>query len=180
MVCVIPARGGSKRIPRKNIRDFHGKPIIAYPIQAARDSGLFDKVLVSTEDQEIALTAKKWGADVMWRPLHLTEDHVTDREVVAHLFSVIPVAILCYLYPTAALVSPSILRFALSRLHEEGAELVRVVCEDGRDAGAYWFSRRGAGEARVVSMDACQDIDTEGDWKEAERKYADSLSHQQR
>lgn len=180
MVCVIPARGGSKRISRKNIRDFYGKPIMAYPIQTARDSGLFDKILVSTEDQEIALTAKKWGADVMWRPLHLADDHVTDRQVVTYLFSVIPVDYMCYFYPTAVLVSASIIKFALACLHEEGAEICRVVCEDNRDAGAYWFSRHGDGEARVVSMDACQDIDTEADWKEAERKYADSLSYQQR
>ena len=61
-ICIIPARGGSKRIPRKNIKEFLGKPIIAYSIKAALDSGLFDEVMVSTDDVEIAYIAKKFGA----------------------------------------------------------------------------------------------------------------------
>ena len=63
-ICIIPARGGSKRIPRKNIKEFLGKPIIAYSIQAALDSGLFDEVMVSTDDLEIAELSKKYGASV--------------------------------------------------------------------------------------------------------------------
>ena len=63
-LCIIPARGGSKRIPRKNIKPFMGKPIIAYSIEAALNSGLFDEVMVSTDDEEIANVAKKFGASV--------------------------------------------------------------------------------------------------------------------
>lgn len=63
-VALIPARGGSKRIPRKNIKDFCGKPIIAYSIEAALRSGCFDKVVVSTDDEEIAAVAREYGADV--------------------------------------------------------------------------------------------------------------------
>ena len=63
-LCVIPARGGSKRIPRKNIKDFMGKPIIAYSIEAALNSGIFDEVMVSTDDQEIADVALEFGASV--------------------------------------------------------------------------------------------------------------------
>ncbi len=63
-IAIIPARGGSKRIPRKNIKDFNGKPIIAYSIEAALNSGCFDKVIVSTDDQEIADVAKQFGAEV--------------------------------------------------------------------------------------------------------------------
>lgn len=63
-ICIIPARGGSKRIPRKNVRDFLGKPIIAYSIEAALKSGLFEEVMVSTEDAEIAAIAKQYGASV--------------------------------------------------------------------------------------------------------------------
>ena len=63
-LAVIPARGGSKRIPRKNIKAFHGKPIMAYSIEAARNSGLFDEVMVSTDDEEIALIAERYGASV--------------------------------------------------------------------------------------------------------------------
>ena len=63
-LCIIPARGGSKRIHRKNIKDFHGKPIIVYSIEAALQSGLFDEVMVSTDDQEIAEIGKSHGAKV--------------------------------------------------------------------------------------------------------------------
>lgn len=63
-LAIITARGGSKRIPRKNIRDFCGKPIIAYSIQAAIDAGCFDEVMVSTDDHEIAKVERKWGASV--------------------------------------------------------------------------------------------------------------------
>jgi len=63
-ICIIPARGGSKRIPRKNIKEFRGKPVIAYSILAAIDSGLFDKIMVSTEDKQIAKIATQFGAEV--------------------------------------------------------------------------------------------------------------------
>lgn len=63
-VAIIPARGQSKRIPRKNIKDFHGQPLIAYSIKAALESNLFDKVIVTTDDEEIAKIAKEYGAEV--------------------------------------------------------------------------------------------------------------------
>ena len=63
-IAIITARGGSKRIPRKNIRDFNGKPIIAYSIEAALNSGMFEEVMVSTDDEEIAEISKKYGAKV--------------------------------------------------------------------------------------------------------------------
>lgn len=84
-LCVIPARGGSKRIPRKNIRDFCGKPMIAYAIQVAQDCNLFDRVVVSTEDEEIATTAKDLGGEVPFvRPAALADDFTGTNEVVAH------------------------------------------------------------------------------------------------
>ena len=66
-VAIIPARGGSKRIPRKNIRLFAGKPIITYSIAAAAESGLFDRIIVSTDDDEIALVARDYGAEAPFR-----------------------------------------------------------------------------------------------------------------
>jgi N-acylneuraminate cytidylyltransferase len=85
IVAVIPARGGSKRIPRKNIRQFAGKPMIAYSIDCALESGLFDRVIVSTEDEEISRVARAFGADVPFaRPLELAGDHIDTAEVVAH------------------------------------------------------------------------------------------------
>lgn len=80
-VAIIPARGGSKRLPRKNILPIQGRPMIAYPIQAAVECGLFEQVLVSTEDEEIALEASKYGAKVIHRPQHLAEDRATVAQV---------------------------------------------------------------------------------------------------
>lgn len=82
-LCIIPARGGSKRIPRKNIKPFMGKPIIAYSIEAAINSGLFDEVMVSTDDEEIANVAKKFGASVPFlRSAKTANDYVGLSDVI--------------------------------------------------------------------------------------------------
>lgn len=84
-VCVIPARGGSKRIPRKNVKLFNGRPLIAWTIAAARDSGVFDTVLVSTDDDEIASVAVEHGAEVPFRrPAELSHDHALTLPVAEH------------------------------------------------------------------------------------------------
>lgn len=84
VTAIIPARGGSKRIPRKNVRPFMGKPIIAYSIEAARASGLFERVLVSTDDDEIAQVAMRFGADGnIPRADYLAGDHATLGDVMA-------------------------------------------------------------------------------------------------
>jgi len=82
-IAVIPARGGSKRIPRKNIKLFHGIPIIAYAINSAWESGVFDEVIVSTEDYEIAEIAKNFGATIPWmRTKELSYDYATTLSVM--------------------------------------------------------------------------------------------------
>src|ERR1043166_4009111 len=81
-VCIIPARGGSKRIPRKNVLLLNGRPLLSYSIRAASDSGVFQKVIVSTEDPEIKKIAIAEGADVDDRPPHLAGDSVTKVQVV--------------------------------------------------------------------------------------------------
>lgn len=84
-IAIIPARGGSKRIPRKNIKEFCGKPMIAWSIQTAISSHLFDQIIVSTEDPEIAEVSKKWGAEVPFlRPSELANDYIGTTKVVAH------------------------------------------------------------------------------------------------
>ena len=84
-IAIIPARGGSKRIPKKNIKDFFGKPLIAYSIKVALDSKLFDKVIVSTDDENIAQIARKYGAEVPFiRPKELSDDFTGTGEVVDH------------------------------------------------------------------------------------------------
>ncbi len=82
-LCIIPARGGSKRIPRKNIKPFMGKPIIAYSIEAALESGLFDEVMVSTDDEEIATIARQYGAAVPFmRSEETSNDFATTADVL--------------------------------------------------------------------------------------------------
>jgi hypothetical protein len=87
-VAIIPARGGSKRIKRKNIKDFHGLPLIAYSIKAALESNLFEKVIVTTDDEEIAKIAKEYGAEVPFlRPKELSDDFTGTGDVVKHEFA---------------------------------------------------------------------------------------------
>ena len=110
-VAVIPARGGSKRIPRKNIKEFCGKPMIAWPIEVAKESGLFDHILVSTDDEEIAKVAKSCGAEVPFtRPADLSDDYTGTIEVIAHAVSWMheqgwkPEAVCC-IYATSVFVT---------------------------------------------------------------------------
>jgi len=114
-IAIIPARGESKRIPRKNIKDFLGKPIIAYSIEAALNSGLFDEVMVSTDDINIANIAKKIGAEVPFMRTHKNaDDYATTVEVlleVIHNYEAIGMSFKygCCIYPTAPFVTPEIL-----------------------------------------------------------------------
>ena len=109
-IAVIPARGGSKRIPRKNIKDFCGKPMIAWSIEVAKTSDLFDRIIVSTDDAEIAEVAKQWGAEVPFmRPSELSNDYVGTTEVIAHatqwaLDQGFDVDVVCCIYATAPFV----------------------------------------------------------------------------
>jgi pseudaminic acid cytidylyltransferase len=110
-ICIIPARGGSKRIPRKNIKEFLGKPIISYSIKAAIDSGLFDEVMVSTDDLEIANIAKKYGAKVPFmRSATNSDDFATTIEVVNEVVKFYKSSnkffnYVCCIYPTAPFVT---------------------------------------------------------------------------
>ncbi len=106
-VAIIPARGGSKRIPRKNIRPFDGKPIIGYTIEAALKSRLFKRVIVSTDDEEIAEVSRSFGAETPFlRPRELADDFTNTNDVVKHCLqwlndSQYPVGIACCIYATA-------------------------------------------------------------------------------
>tara|TARA_Y100000034_G_C6784727_1_gene350981 strand:- start:138 stop:821 length:684 start_codon:yes stop_codon:yes gene_type:complete len=85
IIAIIPARGGSKRIPGKNIRLLAGKPLIAHTIEAAKQSKYLDRVLVSTDSEEIANVSKQYGAEVMMRPTEISGDHSTTEEAMIHL-----------------------------------------------------------------------------------------------
>ena len=104
---LIPARGGSKRLPRKNILDLGGKPMLAYPIEAALATGLFDRVYVSTDDVEIAKIAEVYGAMVIDRPIEIASDQSTVVEVCLHALETDPeIDLLCCIYATAVLLRP--------------------------------------------------------------------------
>ncbi len=98
---VTPARGRSKGMPRKNIRPLCGKPLLAWTVEAAQQARLLDRYVVSTEDEEIALVAKEWGAEVLWRPDHLADDTVPTVEVLHHVLEVIPATTVVLLQATS-------------------------------------------------------------------------------
>jgi len=127
-LCVIPARGGSKRIPRKNIKKFNGKPMLAYSVEAALKSNCFDRVIVSTDDKEIAQLAKVFGAEVPYmRPDALANDHAGTLPVIKQAIEwfnqrdEIPSEVCC-LYATAPFVTVESLRNAYQQLQETGAD----------------------------------------------------------
>jgi N-acylneuraminate cytidylyltransferase len=127
-VAIIPARGGSKRIPRKNIRDFCGKPIIAYSIEAAKKSNCFDHIIVSTDDEEIARVARDWGAEVPFmRPAELSDDYTGTIPVIAHAVNWISenigeVKYACCIYATAPFLSSEDLQKGLQLIQSENID----------------------------------------------------------
>lgn len=124
-IAIIPARGGSKRIPRKNIKLFCGKPMIVWSIEAALRSGCFDQVFVSTDDEEIATVAVSAGAKVPFlRPAALADDYSSTEDVVIHAINAlasqgIDPALICCVYPTAPMVQPTDLQTGL-RMMQQG------------------------------------------------------------
>lgn len=116
-VALIPARGGSKRLPRKNILEVAGLPLLAHPIRAAMATGLFDRVLVSTEDAEIADVARRHGAEVLDRPAAIAQDESTVVQVCLHALDSDPgIERLCCLYATAFLLRPETIAAAYALL----------------------------------------------------------------
>ena len=127
-LAIIPARGGSKRIPRKNIKLFCEKPMIAWSIEAALQSGCFDQVIVSTDDEEIADVARRYGATVPFmRPTELSDDHTGTIPVIRHAIEWVnaqgqSVEQACCLYATAPFVSPEDIRRGFDTLLDTGSD----------------------------------------------------------
>jgi len=121
-VAIIPARGGSKRIPRKNIRDFCGKPMLAYSIDSAQQSGCFDRIIVTTEDPEIADIAIRYGAEVPFvRPAELADDYTGTTPIIRHALQQLAIQgnqpeYCCCIYATSPLLQPESLQQALKTL----------------------------------------------------------------
>ena len=128
-IAIIPARGGSKRIPRKNIRPFCGQPMLAYAILAAQQSSCFSKVMVSTDDEEIAEVARQLGAEVPFlRPANLADDHTGTTPVV---IDTIQAEHYCCIYATVPLIQADDLKAAHQRLIASNAPFVYTVAEFG-------------------------------------------------
>lgn len=127
-LAVIPARGGSKRIPRKNVKPFCGKPMLAWAVEAARESGCFDRIVVSTDDDEIADVARDCGADVPFRrPPELSDDYTGTIPVVAHAIRTLQLQgvspdLVCCIYATAPLLQGGDLNQGLEELERGGAD----------------------------------------------------------
>ena len=127
-VAIITARGGSKRIPRKNIKEFCGKPIIAYSIEAALGSGIFDEVMVSTDDVEIADIAKAFGAKVpFFRSEKTSNDFATTADVISEVLDKYEKMgksfdYACCVYPTAPFITAEKLKLAMEKLQSEGGD----------------------------------------------------------
>lgn len=132
-ICLIPARGGSKRIPRKNIKIFHGKPLIYWSIIAAKSSNLFDEIYVSTDDLEIAAIAEKYGAMIPFiRPKEISNDYANDKDVRDHFLNWMKinykkVDILCYLYATAPFINKETLYGCRKLLLDSGSFLAYTI-----------------------------------------------------
>ena len=110
LTALIPARAGSKGIPKKNIKDLNGHPLIAYSIAACRLSKEIDRVIVSTEDKEIASIAINYGAEVPFlRPKEYSEDHSTDQDVLEHFFTQVKDSEIVFIRPTTPLRNPRLL-----------------------------------------------------------------------
>ena len=149
-LCVIPARGGSKRIPHKNIREFCGKPIIAYSIEAALESNLFDEVMVSTDDEEIAQVAREYGASVPFmRSAKTSGDYATTAEVIEEVLEEYrrlerSFERVCCLYPTAPFVSAAELRGAMEGIDSGATSVVAVTDFDFPPLRAFRLNADGS------------------------------------
>lgn len=134
-IAIIPARGGSKRIPRKNIKPFAGKPLIAYAIEAARNSGLFEHVIVTTDDEEIASISRLLGAETPFvRPPALADDYTPTVPVIAHAIKVCQsldwkIDLACCIYPGVPFIQMADLNAARQLLKASGADYCFPVTE---------------------------------------------------
>lgn len=189
---IIPARGGSRRIQGKNIRPFHGRPILCYSIDTAIASGLFDAgVWVSTDDPAIARVAWDAGAKVHPRQKHLVEDDVGTQQVMAaaarELWPLVedptaPVA-LCCIYPCSPLMTKGDLRIGYGMLAAGLTDYVMSTDQDGKDAGNWYWGRtlafmngvplEGNSSTYRLPKDRVCDINTHEDWERAHWLYRD-------
>lgn len=186
-ICVIPARGGSRRIPGKNKKLFHGKPIILYSIEAAQQSGLFSRIIVSTDDLGIVEIATRAGCEIHYRDEETARDEVGTQEVVKRvLLDMMKIedrgGVACCIYPTAPLISSFDLLYGKYAVEDDKRYAFSVGTNPLRDAGQFYWGRIVAfisGQPLIGSYTelvpiadhrVC-DINTPEDWDRALRMY---------
>lgn len=185
IACIIPAKGYSSRIPGKNIRDFHGKPIIAYSIASAKASGLFDTIVVSTDDDAVSEVAQAYGADVIRRAPVWSEDCYGPLDVARHTLELMNnVDIACVLYATAPLMAVADLVRGYHAVKRKRSAYAMSIGNAPflHDAAQFFWCRSYALKERLpefsehtvlVPIDETRDCDinVEADWLLAERMY---------
>lgn len=136
---IIPARGGSKRIPRKNIKMIAGGPLIAWTIESAKESKLLDRFVVSTEDEEISKISIKYGAEVITRPAELATDGASTLSVLQHVISIINADIVVLLQPTSPIRDPGLIDICIRKFQAAQADNLATgfICKFA-EYGAYY------------------------------------------
>lgn len=185
-ICIIPARGQSQRIPGKNIRLFHGKPILAYSIETAQKTGMFNQIIVSTDDAEIAAVATQYGALALFRSPEMSTNEVGTQAVVQYVLrSLDPDRqdAACCIYATAPLMCIEDLRrgYSLLRSHKSASFAFSVGTSPLQDAGQFYWGWSQAfirgddlyanGVMVPISSDRVCDINTLEDFERAEQMY---------
>lgn len=187
-IAIIPARGGSKRIPRKNIRLFEGVPIIAYSIEAAQLANCFSRIVVSTDDDEIGQIAAAYGADVLRRPARLADDDTGTQEVIRHAcfeLKLSTISLVCGIYPTAPMMLPRDLKLGLQVMESkifDNDYAFSVGTEPLHDAGQWYWGWAGSFIQRKplyamrtvmvpIPASRVRDINCEEDWQWAVAQY---------
>jgi pseudaminic acid cytidylyltransferase len=183
-IAIIPARSGSKRIPGKNLRLFHGKPIIAYSIETALRSHLFDRVIVSTDCEKTAAVAVQYGAEAQMRPADLADDQTGTQAVARYVLSQMECfGHACVIYATCPLMLPEDLKRGWDALVRNGVRYAfSVNWEPLFDAGQFYWGDVDAfkddlplvgthTQMIVIDSNRVRDINVEDDWLAAEAAY---------
>ena len=180
--CVIPARSGSKRLPGKNVKLFFGRPVLWYAIDTAYRTGLFSRVMVSSDSQDIGRLAQEYGAEWHHRSARTSDDGANDYAVIQEVLKTVKPDYLCYLYPITPLLEPVDLLKGYDMMLSHLWPVVRSTMPNGKDAGAFYWLDCGAEVSEYSYYNEfaplplpefnCHDVNTLEDWQVMAAKYA--------
>jgi len=179
-VCVIPARGGSKRLPGKNIKPFFGRPVIEYAIETAQRTGLFDRVMVSTDSRTIGYLAEDAGAGWHHRSARNSDDEANDYQVIREVLKTVHADYLCYLYPVTPLLEARDILRGYNMILSGLWDAVWATGPNGEEAGAFYWTvpevseetyYEGYGQLPLKEFHY-HDVNTADDWAVMAAKYA--------